>query len=914
VAEYPTQYEFDAPLKDGTVVHFRPIRPDDVGLEHAFFRRVGPQSVYQRFFQVKRDLSPKELEYFTTLDYEDRMALIVLLEGEMVAVGRYDVISEQTTDSRRVAEVAFLVQDDFQGRGIGARLLQHLTAYARAQGITEFEAYVLPENHAMIRLFRDSGYRLESTIEQGIYRVDFPTEYSEDARTADWEHEKRAVTASLMPILYPHSIAVIGASRDEGSIGGRLLGNLIMSGFTGPVYPVNPQAAFVRTVKTYPTVLDIPDPVELAIVAVPARFVPEVVEQCGEKGVKGLVIVSAGFSEVGHEGAELEAEVIAIVRRYGMRMVGPNCMGVLNTDFKVNLDAQFGPTFPPSGNVAMSSQSGALGLAILNKTSELGIGLSSFVSLGNRGDVDATDLLLYWEEDPLTEVIVLYVEAFGSARRFGRLARRIAKHKPIVVVKAGRSAAGARAASSHTGSLASLDVAVDALFAESGVIRTNTLDELFDVTELLANQPLPKGRRTAVLSNAGGPAILAVDALSAVGLDVPELSDDLQRRLRENLADAAATRNPVDMIASAGPAEYGATIDTLMESDEFDSLIIVYIPTTPEGGAAVAGAIHEAVARHQDRTDKTIVAVFMASAAEIAMLSSGDVRLPVYPYPESAARALEKAAGYGEWRDRPDGTFPTFDDLDHDGVQTIIASALGDAGADDDAIWLESDAVHAVLAGYGINSIGGKVVATADEAVDYARSLSGSAVLKVVAESALHKSDVGGIALDVNGDEAVRAAFGRVQSAVDDATGVLIQEYVDGGHEVIIGMTEDPLFGPLIVFGLGGIFVELLKDVAFRIAPLTDLEASDMVGSVKSAQLLRGYRGQPAGDVPAVEETLLRISALVEDHPEIVEMDLNPVLVREPGDGIRVVDARIRVRAVQNRVLPSRKDFPGRLA
>jgi acetyl coenzyme A synthetase (ADP forming)-like protein len=912
MADYPAQYEFDAPLSDGTVVRFRPITPADTELERTFFQRVDPQSRYQRFFQAKRDLSPQELEYFTTVDYRDRMALIVLADDDMIGVGRYDVIDAKSNGDIRVAEVAFLVQDDYQGRGIGKLLLQHLSAYARAQDIDRFEAYVLPENHAMLRLFRDSGYRLSSTIDQGIYQVEFPTEYSDDARAIDWEREKRSVTASILPILYPRAVAVIGASRNEMSIGGRLIANVIGSGFTGPIYPVNPGADSIGGLPAYATIDEIPGPVDLAIIAVPAAHVPGVVEACGHKGVEGLVIISAGFSEIGPAGAEIEHEIVESARRHGMRMVGPNCMGVINTDYRVRLDAQFGPTFPPAGNVAMSSQSGALGLAILNKTQELGIGLSSFVSLGNRADVDATDLLLYWEEDPATEVIVLYVEAFGSPRRFGRLARRIGRTKPIVVVKAGRSAAGARAASSHTGSLASLDVAVDALFSESGVIRTNTLDELFDVTELLANQPLPLGRRAAVLSNAGGPAILAVDALSAQGIELPEFSDELSEQLRAGLADTAATRNPVDMIASAGPEQYAATIDTLMGSDEFDSLIIVYIPTTPEGGAAVAAAIHEAVARHQDQTDKTVMAVFMASQSEIAMLSSDDVRLPVYTYPESAARALAAACRYQEWRERPDGTFPTFDDLERETVAMLIADALraGDGGP----VWLDSEDVHRVLAAYGIASVGGSVAATADEAVLAASALPGSAVLKVIAESALHKSDVGGIALDVAGDDAVRAAFDGVMAVAPDATGVLVQEYVDGGHEVIIGMTEDPLFGPLIVFGLGGIFVELLKDVAFRIAPLTDQEAQDMVAAVKSSELLRGYRGQPRGDIPAVEDTLLRISALVENHPEIAEMDLNPVLVREPGDGVRVVDARIRVRAVELSVLPSRKDVPGRLA
>lgn len=908
MAEYPTEFEFDVLLNDGQAIHIRPIRPDDAEREHRFFQRVGSESVYQRFFGMKLDLSPEELRHFTTLDYDDRMALIAVHGDEMVAVGRYDVMPEQTTADFKVAEVAFLVEDAWQGRGIGRHLLQHLTVYARLHGITEFEAFVLVESGGMMRLFRNSGYKLTRLLREGIYRVEFPIEYSLEAREAEWEHEKRAVTASLTPILYPTSVAVIGASRDHTSIGGRLLRNLLISGFTGPVYPVNPSAPYVHSILAYPSVLDIPNPVDLAVIVVPAPAVQKVLEECGRKGVKGAIIISAGFSEVDKEGAAREAAVLTSARRSGMRLVGPNCMGLLNTDTTISLDAQFGPTFPPKGNVAMASQSGALGLAILEQTAAMNIGISTFVSLGNGADISASDLLLYWEDDPATDVIVLYMESFGNPRRFGRLARRVGRGKPVVVVKSGRSSAGARAAASHTGSLASVDVAVDALFARSGVIRTDTLHQLFDVTELLANQPLPEGRRVAVLTNAGGPGILAADALEGFGLELPELSPELQTRIGEHLPGMAAPHNPVDMVASAGPEQYGACLDLLLHSDEIDAVIVIYIPAAPEGREEVIAAIHEAVARQE--SPKTAIAVLMGSS-HAADVAGSAAKLPVYPYPESAARALSAAVRYREWRGKPEGKLVRFDDIDRAAAEATVRSALRRLG--DEGGWLSAAEMEQLLDAYRIPSAQSRTVHAEDEAVQAAADLGGTVVLKVIAPSALHKSDVGGIALDVSGEQAVRAAYKQVTSAVSDVTGVLVQQFVGGGHEVIIGMTEDPLFGPLVVFGLGGIFVELMRDVAFRINPLTDLDAVEMLSEVKSAKLLTGYRGAAGGDLEALQELLLRVSSLVEDHPQITEIDLNPVKVLPPGDGVIVVDTRMRLRPVGGFFLPSRKDIPGRM-
>ena len=539
----------------------------------------------------------------------------------------------------------------------------------------------------------------------------------------------------------------------------------------------------------------------------------------------------------------------------------------------------------------------------------MGIGISTFVSVGNKADVSGNDLLLFWEDDPNTDVILLYLESFGNPRRFARIARRIGRTKPIVAVKSGRTASGARAASSHTGSLASLDTAVDALFDQAGVIRVDTLEELFDVTSLLANQPAPTGRRVGLITNAGGPAILAVDSLESQGLEIPQLSDELQAELRTYLPDDAAVGNPVDMIAAAGPAEYKRTIHLLMASDEVDSVITLFTPASNVGVAETATAIKEAV--EESPHDKTFLAVYMHSGGVPTELDSKTAKFPVFPFPERAGRALRRAVQYAEWLEEPVGNHVTFDDVDRAAARAIIDAAVEGLGEEGD--WLDPDAVDAVLAAYGVRIPMSRVVESPDEAVAFAVEVGGSIVLKVISPSAVHKSDVGGVALDISGAEAIEEAFGRVTNAVPDPEGVLVQEFVPGGHEVLVGMVEDPNFGPLLVFGLGGVFVELIGDVAFRIHPLTDVDAKEMISEVKSARLLEGYRGGDPGDIDAVIETLLRVSALIEDVPEIFEMDLNPVKVGRPGEGVRIVDARIKVRPVQGSWHPTRNDMPAAL-
>ena len=901
-AGYPSEWVQDAVMRSGETIRIRPIAPSDRDVLQAMVKGLSRQSTYFRFFRVKEELEPEELDTFTQLDYHRDMAFVAIREGRLVGVGRYNT----TLDDPTIAEAAFAVADDYQQQGIGTLLLYRLTAYARTQGITGFRAHLLADNHVMMRVFRASGYGVNRHLDEGVYTVGFPTEESEESTSVRDDREQRAAAQSMMPLMAPQSVAVIGASRNASSIGGRLFNNLINGDFSGPVYPVNPTSPVVRSVAAYPTILDIPGNVDLAFIVIPSKYVIPTVKQCIEKGVRALVVISAGFSEVGGAGTELEAELLDLVRSVGIRMVGPNCMGLLNTDPAISLDGQFGPIRPPRGNVALSSQSGALGLAILDYTARHNIGISTFVSVGNLADVSGDDLLLYWEDDPSTDVILLYMESFGNPRRFARFARRIARKKPIVAVKSGRTASGARAASSHTGSLASLDVAVDALFHQTGVIRVDTLEELFDVTSLLSNEPIPKGRRVGIVTNAGGPAILAVDGLESRGLEVPVISEELQEKLRGFLSAEAAVKNPIDMIAAAGATEYRNVLEAMLEADEFDAVIAIHIPASPEGVAEIQSTIRDVGERHD--ADKTFLAVFMQSGKVSDDAPNVRSGVPEFAFPERAARALYDAVRYGEWLEQPEGEIPEFTDLDPDRARAALDAAL--ATMDEEGDWLDPDTVDTVLESYGLRVPASSVVATEDEAIASAAAIGGPVVLKVISPSALHKSDVGGVVLDVEGDDAVSAAYRQVTAAVPDPEGVLLQEYVSGGHEILIGMVEDPNFGPLVVFGLGGVFVELIGDVAFRIHPLTDLDVDEMIASVKSARLLEGYRGGEAGDVDAVKAALLRVSALIEDIPEMVEMDMNPVKVGTPGEGVRVVDARIKVKPTDGVFYPSRTDFP----
>ncbi len=691
----------------------------------------------------------------------------------------------------------------------------------------------------------------------------------------------------------PRGIAVVGASRKRGTLAAEVFHNLVTFGYDGPVFPVNPSAPVVQSVCAYPRVSDIPLPVDLAVIVVPKRFVSDAVDDCLKKGVKGIVIVSAGFAETGPEGKALQDELVRRVRAGGARLIGPNCLGVLSTDDTYRINTTFAAVSPKRGSVSFSSQSGALGVAILDYAQLLGIGIRHFVSVGNKADVSGNDLLEYWEEDAGTEVILLYLESFGNPRRFMELARRISRKKPIVMVKSGRTESGARAASSHTGSLSGLDAAVDAVSAQAGVIRTNRIEGLFDVAMLLANQPIPAGRRVAILTNAGGPAIMASDACDSQGLEVPRLSRRTERALRTFLPMEASVGNPVDMIASANAEHYERATRLLLEDENVDALIVLFVPPIVVDAPGVARAIR----RGAEGATKPVLTSFLGTHGVPEALSSlRQNNFPSYAFPESAARALSRVVRYGEWLRQPAGRFPTFDDLDAAAARAVLA---GESGRAADR-WLSDAEVRTVLAAYGISSPKTLFASSPEGASEAAASIGFPVALKLASETITHKTDVGGVLLDLDSPEEVAEGYRTIAERLGaagfarDFRGVIVQEMLTRGVETFIGVTQDPKFGPLVAFGMGGVNIEVWGDVVFRVCPLSDVDADQMIDGIRGKKLLDGYRGGPKADRPALVDALLRVSCLMRDFPEIEELDINPLYALEPGQGVVAVDARIR--------------------
>ena len=888
-------YAADEILRDGGSIHIRAIRADDKARLVEHFNRLSAQSVYFRFFRCKKRLTEEELQQFTEVDFARRAGLVATLgQGEaehIIGVGRYAAVDG---DVSHRAEVAFAVADEYHGRGIGTLLLEHLAPIARANGITEFEADVLGENNRMLDVFAHSGFRVERSLEEGVFHVSFPTQETEAYLEASYSRERAAAAQSMRTFLNPRSVAVVGASRHPNTIGAALLGNLKRDGFTGPIYPVNPSATEVLGLPCFPAVSAIGQPVDLAIIAVPAAHVEAAVADCARAGVHGVVVISAGFAEVSADGRAAEQRLAHLVRTSGMRMVGPNCMGVLNTDPAVSMNATFAPCFASPGNIGMSSQSGALGLAILDYVRAHHFGISTFISVGNKADVSSNDLLCYWAEDPRTQVILLYLESFGNPRKFGRIVPDIARHKPIVAVKSGRSAAGTRAASSHSAALASLDVAVDALFEQAGVIRTNTLEELFDVAALLSTQPVPSGPRVGVVTNAGGPGILLADACEAHGLKLPELDAATLTALRGYLPREAGLVNPIDMIAAATPEQYSRTIAAVGNDPNIDSLIVIYIPPLVSRPEEIAQAI--AAGTGAVPADKPVLSVFISTTGAPVSLRSGPRgALPAYTFPENAAMALAAAERYARWRTRPRGTPLVPDGFAQGTIRAVIDRVLQRAGG---ACWLEPADLDTVLRAAGIPFAAAETALLA-EVVPTAERMGYPLVAKAIVPGLLHKSDVGGVILGLQSAQAVAAAAetltARMRRIGTELQSILLQREVPGGIEALVGVTTDPTFGPLLVCGLGGVLVELLHDVAFRLTPVTDVDAAEMIDKLRSAKLLDGYRGAPPGDRAALVSIIMRVSALVEIVPELRELDLNPVKVLEPGRGALAVDGRLRV-------------------
>jgi acetate---CoA ligase (ADP-forming) len=890
--EYPYHREADVVLRDGSTVHVRPSRPADGPAVRELLGGLSERSTWLRFFSGFPNVDAAA-RWATEVDYTDRYGLLATVGGDGRVVGHAGWEREGNRPER--AEVAFVVADRMQGKGLGTILLGQLAEAATEAGVTLFVAEVLPENHRMVGVFRDSGFPLTTHTVPGMILVEFPTSLTPAARERFERREQAAAVAAMRAMLAPRAVAVVGASRDRGTVGGQLFHNLLAAGFEGPVYPVNPRAEVVQSVLAYPSVLDIPGPVDLAVVVVPAAGVVQAARACAEKGVRGLVVISAGFAETGPDGAERQRELLLVCRDAGMRLVGPNCLGIVNTAPEVSLDATFGPLLPERGRVGFMSQSGALGLAIIDYANALGLGLSSFVSVGNKADISGNDLLDYWEEDPGTEVALLYLESFGNPRKFARVARRVGHVKPIVAVKSGRSAAGARASSSHTGALlAGSDVTVDALFRQAGVVRTDTLAELFDVATLLANQPSPAGKRVAIVTNAGGPGILCADACEAGGLEVPALSDGLRGRLAGFLPAEASLANPVDMLAAAPAVHYRQAVELVASSGEADAVVVIFVPPLATDPAAVAGAVRDGAAAAGRLPLLTVFMSAQGGPPELNPAGGPTARIPSYRFPEEAARALARAVEYGLWRAAPPGRVPELEGLRGDEAAGLLAAAMAGGPR-----WLAPDEVARLLGCYGLPLAPWRLAGTPDEAAAAAGELGGPLALKGVAPGLVHKTEAGAVRLGLAGADQVRAAAAEVAAAVAAAghqvERFLVQRMVAAGVEVLVGVVNDPSFGPVVACGAGGTAVELLRDVAVRITPLTDVDAAAMVRSLATFPLLDGYRGAPPADVAALEDLLLRVGALVEAHPEVAEMDCNPVMVLPRGQGVVVVDARVRV-------------------
>lgn len=870
----------DVILRDGSTLRLRPPVAADAEIVLAFFRQLSDESMYKRFHGFP-SLTPELVEPMLEPDWDDRGALIGTFgegaEERVVAVASYMRLRDPAT-----AEVAFTVADELQGQGAGTRLLEQLAEEAAQAGIECFVANVMGSNRQMLRVFEDAGFAASRAIEEGVVEVRLSIAPTGAYRHRVDERDHVAVAASLQPFFSPRTVAVVGASTRRGSIGGELFRNVLEANFEGTVYPVNLKGEPVAGVRAYTSIAEIPDVVDLAVICLPGELVLPAADDALRSGTKALCVISAGFAEIGPVGEKRQDQLLAAVRAHGARVVGPNCLGIAVS--RPRLNATFAPRAFPPGNVGLSSQSGALGLALLEAAGSRGVGVSSFVSIGNKADVSSNDLLEYWEDDPDTDVVLLYLESFGNPWKFGRLARRVARKKPILAMKGGRTSAGARATKSHTAALAGSEAAVDALFHQAGVIRADTLEELVDIAALLSTQPLPRGRRVALLTNAGGLGILAADACEAAGLELPPLAEQTTQALRSLLPSEASLANPVDMLGGATESTFEAVLPHLINDPGVDSVIVLFVPPV----VAEAGPVAESVVRaalQAGEEEKPVLGVFVTHEGTPPALLAEPRRVAAFPYPESAARALGRATERADWLRTPVGRIPELEGIDERAAREVVERALeGSADA-----WLESGDVRALLTGYGIPVVPERLVRTVDEALAAATELGLPVVVKT-AEAGAHKTEHGLLALDLHDDEDVRDAVARI------GLPALVQPMVRGRAELLAGVVQDPMFGPLVAFGPGGVFAELIGQAQFRIAPLTDSDAEELVKTGKAGRLVAGFRGKPASDVSALMDVVLRLSRLASDLPEVAELDLNPVIGRPKG--CVAVDARVRVRRV----------------
>ena len=861
--------EVDVILRDGRTLRLRPPTRADVPAVTGFFRALSPQSLYTRFHGTVTAEDALS-ERFVDPDFVERGALIGVTDDRVVALANWARLRDPLS-----AEAAFTVADELQGHGVGTRLLERLAALAGEAGIERFVAEVLPSNVSMLRVFAGAGLEVRREIAEGNVEIEFPIASTHEYVTAVDTRDHVAVVASLRSFFEPRSVAVVGASARRGTIGGELFRNVLAGEFAGAAYPVNRNAEPVGGVRAYASVEEIPDDLDLVVICVPGEHVLPAAESALNAGVRAICVISAGFAEHGAEGRARQELLLALVRAHGARLLGPNCLGIASAAARLN--ATFAAKPIPPGNIGFSSQSGALGLALLEAAGRRDLGLSAFVSIGNKADVSSNDLLEWWEEDEATDVVLLYLESFGNPRKFARLARRVARRKPILALKSGKTRAGSRAASSHTAALAGSDAAVDALFHQAGVIRADTLEELLDIAALLSSQPLPHGRRVALLTNAGGLGILCADACEAAGLELPSLSAETDAALRKTLPAEASVANPVDMLGGATAESFERVLPVLLADNRVDSVIVLFVPPVSAGGDEVAAALERALAAAP--TEKPVLAALMGADASTP-------RIARFDYPESAARALARAAERADWLRHPRGTFPELD-----GVDLARARALVAESADG---WLAPPEARELLESFGIPLVPERVVSTADEAAATAAELGFPAVVKTAA-AGVHKTESGGVAVGLRNEEEVRDAARRI------GLPVLVQPMARG-VELLAGVVQDPVFGPLVAFGPGGVQAELIGDAGFRTAPLTDADADELIRAGKAGRLVAGFRGAPAADEAALGDLVLRLSLLGEELPEVAELDLNPVLAGP--DGCVAVDARIRIEHAERERSP----------
>lgn len=862
---YPRHWVADVLASDGGVVHLRPIVPEDADLVVDFHGRLSERTRYLRYFGPYPTISKRDLFNFTVVDHHRRVAFVALLGGEIIAVGRYEGLDEGDGLS---AEVAFTVADAHQGRGLGPILLEHLAGAAAENGLRRFVAEVLAENRHMITVFREAGYQVSRSFEGGVVHLEFdidPTEALVSVRNA---RERAAEARSVRNILSPGSVAVIGASTDSRKVGNAVLVNMLRSGFTGPVYPVNAEHRSVRGVRAYPTVRDIPDEIDLAVAAVPAESIDAVLDDCLDKGVKALLVVSSGFGETGPVGRDAERRLALAARAHGMRLIGPNALGVANNDPAIGLNATLAPVLPTAGNVGFFCQSGALGIAILDEAAKTGVGLSSFVSAGNRADLSGNDLLQYWDTDPATEVVLLYLESFGNPRKFSRIARRVARNKPIVAVKSGRHAVPPTHAA-RPGEMD--DTIVRYLFEQAGVVQVESIAQLFDSALLFGYQPLPGGPRVAVVGNSTALGVLAVDAARGQGLHPAEA---------------------VDLGAQATPQEFADAVSRALAATDVDAVIAVFVPPVAVTVEPYAEALREAVAD----TDKPVVTTFLATEGIPDVLAVRDeagnpVRgsVPSYPGPERAATALARAWRYAKWRSRPVSQVVRPSGIDPERARALVEGWLATTP---DGRYLSDTEAAVLLACYGVHVAEFRAVTTEDEAVDAAAEIGFPVAVKATGAQWRHRPDLSGVRLDLVDADSVRAAY-RDLAVVSGEPLLHVQKMATKGIGCAIRVQDDPSFGSLISFGVAGVISDLLGDRAYRVLPLTEDEAVELIEAPKAAPLLTGYRNSAPASRAALVDFVQRISALADDLPEVRALACEPVLASPTGADL--TDAHVRI-------------------